>query len=52
MADEENFEDELTYPQEDVDNIVNTTVEDVLGSEVWDELKVPRWINTICETLI
>jgi len=45
MADEENFEDDMTYPSEEVERFVQETAEDVLREAMWDELKVPVWIN-------
>ena len=52
MADDAELEEELTYPQEDVERMVQETAEEVLREAMWDELKVPGWINQICETLI
>ena len=45
MADDAELEEELTYPQEDVERMVQETAEEVLREAMWDELKVPGWIN-------
>ena len=45
MADDAELEEELTDPQEDVERMVQETAEEVLREAMWDELKVPGWIN-------
>ncbi len=49
MADDAEFEDDMTYPSEDVDRFVQETAEEILKDEMWDEVKVPQLINQICE---
>ncbi len=52
MADQENLaDDDLTYPAEDVEKIVQDTCEEILREASWEEAKVPQWINDICESV-
>ena len=41
MADEGEFEEELTYPVEEIDGFVQSAAEEVLKDAMWDEIKVP-----------
>ena len=52
MSNEEDFEDDLTYPQEDIERFVQDTAEEYLQGQQWDEIKVPTLINQICESLM
>ncbi len=45
MADPEEFDEELQYPNEEIDGFVQTAAEEVLKDAMWDEVKVPQWIN-------
>ena len=45
MVEPEEFEDDLTYPQEDIERFVQDTAEEVLTGQTWDEVKVPVLIN-------
>ena len=45
----EGVEDDNTFPQEEIDGKVQEVAEEVLKEAMWDELKVPVWINEICE---
>ena len=45
MSNEEEFEDDLTYPQEDIERFVMDTAEEYLQGQTWDEIKVPSLIN-------
>ena len=45
MADNEEYEDDMTYPVEIVEPIVAEVSEEVLKDEMWDEVKVPQLIN-------
>ena len=38
-------EDENVFNQEMVERILNETAEEVLKEAMWDEQKVPHWIN-------
>ena len=52
MADDmQEGEDENTFNQEEFDKIVSDTAEEVLKEAMWDEMKVPHWINQICEQI-
>ena len=46
MVDKEDDHDEdMTYPAEDVEKHVQDTAEEILKDATWDEVKVPQWIN-------
>ena len=45
---EEN-DDDMTWPSEEINSCVMQACEQVLESVMWDESKVPFWINEICE---
>ena len=45
---EEN-DDDLSFPQEEINQILQTVVETTLETAEWDEKKVPGWINDICD---
>ena len=45
VEDLDNVEDDNNFPQEDVETKVQEIAEDVLKDAMWDELKVPIWIN-------
>ena len=46
MADDmQEGEDENVFPQDEIERIVNETAEEVLKEAMWDEMKVPHWIN-------
>uniref|UniRef100_A0A7S3CPD7 Uncharacterized protein n=1 Tax=Strombidium rassoulzadegani TaxID=1082188 RepID=A0A7S3CPD7_9SPIT len=47
----EEFEDDVGFPNETINQIVLNTAESVLENAQWDEKKVPGWINEICETV-
>ena len=49
---EDDLDEDLTYPAEDVEKHVQDTAEEILKDATWDEVKVPQWINQICETLM
>ena len=49
MADDD---EEGVLPTEDLNEIILPIVQGVLGDELYDEKKVPLWINTICENLM
>ena len=49
---EEEFEEDLTYPQEEIERFVMEAMENTLSNQVWDEIKVPSLINQMCETLM
>ena len=52
MNNEEDFEDDLAYPQEDIERIVNETTENSLKDKGWDENIIPGLTNEICETVM
>ena len=45
---EEN-DDDTTWPSEEINQCVSQACESVLESVMWDEKRVPYWINEICE---
>ena len=53
MADEiEGVEDDNSFPQEDIELKITEVAEEVLKDAMWDEAKVPMWINMINEKLM
>ena len=52
MEEQEGLDDDPTFPNEDIDQKVNEVAEEVLKDASWDELKVPYWINQICEKTV
>ena len=45
MEEIEGAEDDLSFPAEDIEQKVNEVAEEVLKDAMWDEHKVPMWIN-------
>ncbi len=45
----EEGDDDTTWPSEEINQCVSQACESVLESAMWDEKKVPYWINEICE---
>ena len=46
MAEEvDQLEDDNSFPTEDIEIKINETAEEVLKEAMWDEAKVPLWIN-------
>ena len=45
VEDLEGVEDDNNFPQEEIDTKVHEVAEEVLKEAMWDELKVPIWIN-------
>ena len=45
MEELEGVEDDNNFPQEEIDTKVQEVAEEVLKEAMWDELKVPMWIN-------
>ena len=45
---EEN-DDDLSFPQEEIQTILTNVIETVLDGAEWDEKKAAGWINEICE---
>ena len=53
MADEvDQLEDDNSFPTEDIEIKINEVAEEVLKEAMWDEQKVPIWINQINEKLM
>ena len=52
MEEIEGAEDDLSFPAEDIEQKVNEVAEEVLKDAMWDEHKVPMWINQINEKLM
>ena len=53
MAEEvDQLEDDNSFPNEDIEMKVLEVCEDVLKDAMWDEHKVPQWINQINEKLM
>ncbi len=47
MADNQDAEDDNGYPSEEVEKCVQDVIDPLLPTLVWDESKVPQWINEI-----
>lgn len=52
MADDLQSSEELAFVAEEVDRIILASIESCLKDEVYDELKVSHWVDTICETIM
>ena len=53
MADEQDqIEDDNSFPSEDIEIKISEVAEEVLKDAMWDEHKVPQWINQINEKLM
>ncbi|TMW55408.1 hypothetical protein Poli38472_013299 [Pythium oligandrum] len=52
MADDLQSSEELAFVAEEVDRIILAAIESSLKDEVYDELQVAQWIDTICETIM
>ena len=53
MAEEvDQIEDDNSFPTDEIESKISEVVEDVLKDAMWDEHKVPQWINTINEKLM
>ena len=52
MEELEGAEDDNNFPQDEIDQKVQEVAEEVLKEAQWDELKIPMWINLICEKTI
>ena len=45
-------EDDNSFPAEEIDIKIQEVADEVLKEALWDEKKVPHWINSICEKLM
>ena len=45
-------EDDISFPAEEIDIKIQEVADEVLKEALWDEKKVPHWINSICEKLM
>ena len=53
MAEEvDQMEDDNSFPNEEIDQKILEVAEEVLKECMWDEHKVPQWINQINEKLM
>ena len=53
MAEEvDQLEDDNSFPSEDIEIKITEVAEEVLKDAMWDEQKVPQWINQINEKLM
>ena len=53
MAENADLEEEdNSFPQEELERIVNEVCEEVLKEAHWDETLVPNWINQVCEMCV
>lgn len=52
MADELQSSEELAFVAEEVDRIILTAIDSCLKDEVYDELKVARWVDAVCESVM
>ena len=46
------LEDDNSFPSEDIELKISEVAEEVLKDAMWDEHKVPQWINQINEKLM
>ena len=46
------LEDDNSFPSEEIDGKIIEVAEEVLKEAMWDEHKVPMWINQINEKLV
>jgi len=44
--------DEIMLPNDEIEKIIQETIEGELGSKIYEEKEVPHWINRINEVLI
>ena len=49
MVDDLQSSEESAFVIEEVDRVIHTAIEQHLKDELFDENKVPQWINSICE---
>ena len=52
MEEVEGLDDDTTFPTEEIEQRINEVAEEVLKDAMWDEHKVPMWINQINEKLM
>lgn len=52
MADDLQSSEELAFVAEEVDRIILASIDACLKDEVYDELQVSHWVDTICETIM
>ena len=52
MEEPNEMEDDNTFPAEDIDLKVNEAADEILKEAMWDEHKVPVWINQITEKVM
>ena len=53
MAEEQDqLEDDNSFPSEEIEIKISEVAEEVLKEAMWDEHKVPQWINAINEKLM
>ena len=52
MEEAEGLEDDNAFPAEDIEQRITEVAEEVLKEAIWDEHKVPMWINQINERLM
>ena len=46
------LDDDMSFPNDEINDLVMNIITSVLETAVWDEKKVPHWINKICEETI
>lgn len=44
--------DEILLPNDEIEKIIQETIEAELGPKVYEEKEVPHWINKINEVLV
>lgn len=52
MADDLQSSEELAFVAEEVDRIVVAAIDSCLKDETYDELKVSRWVDVICDSIM
>ena len=48
----EGVEDDNSFPVDDIETKIGEIADEVLKEALWDESKVPHWINQINEKLM
>ena len=44
--------EDIVYDQSQIEQIIQTSIEETLSNQTYEESKVPEWINTICEKVV
>ena len=52
MQNDEEYEEDLTFPQEEIEGFCSGTCDQILKDKSWDEKILPNLQNEICEMLM